>query len=343
MSKSIKNIYDEKLNYINLLNAYNRAIKNKREKREILKFGVDLETNLIGILNELKTGKYKIGKYKTFIIYEPKMRKIMSLPFKDRIVQQWYIAEFIKPFICSRFISDTYACINERGTHKAVYKVQKYMRAMKRKYGSYYVLKCDISKYFYTVDRDILYNILKSFIKDKKLLKLTHLFVYDDDAKKGIPIGNYTSQYFANIYLNGFDHYVKEILKVKYYVRYMDDFVLLLKDKEECKKMKEKIEIYLNSNLKLKLNNKTNYYPNKMGVNFCGFRIFETHRLLRIRCKAKIKKNVLLWNKLYDEDRLNSKKFELSWNSYLGHSRHANSYNFNKKMIENIKIINLND
>lgn len=177
MSKTIKNCFYQKLTFDNLLNAHKRASVNKTNKYEILKFNIDLETNIYSILNSLKNGTYKLGKYKVFTIYEPKVRIIKSLPYKDRIVQQWYIYEFIKPYIIPRLINNTCACIDKRGTHYAVRITQKYMRIMKRKYHNYYILKLDIKKYFYNIDKDMLYNIMSSYISDKQLLKLTKIFI----------------------------------------------------------------------------------------------------------------------------------------------------------------------
>ncbi len=338
MSKTIKNCFDDKLTYINLYNAYYRICKNRRNKSYILKFELDLETNLINIMNELKTNTYKPGKYHEFIIYEPKQRLIKALPFKDRVVHQWYIGEFIKPFIVKRFITDTYSCIENRGTHKAVLQIQKYMQKYRRINPDYYVLKCDIKKYFYSINKDILFNIMSKYITDKKLLNLTKIIIFDDDKDRvGIPIGNYTSQYFANIYLNELDHYVKDVLKVKYYVRYMDDFVLLLDSKSECKIIKRKIEEFIEDKLKLTLNSKSKYFPNSLGVDFCGYRIFNTHRLLRKSSRKKILKKIKKWNKKYfNNEKLDYKKIEASINSWLSHSNHCNSYKLQQSVLKKI-------
>ena len=188
MCKSIKNNFYEKLTFQKLIEAHDRAKQGKMKKTGVLKFELDLETNIMNLYRAIKDGKYKMGKYREFTIYEPKERVIKVLPYIDRVVHQWYIEDFIKPFILKRFIQDTYACIDGRGTHKAIENVQKYMRIMRRKYGDYYVLKCDIKKYFYSIDKDILYNILKRNISDKKLLELTKIFIYDNDSKVGVPI-----------------------------------------------------------------------------------------------------------------------------------------------------------
>lgn len=339
MPKSLRNIYDKKLNYIAFYKAHLRASNNKRNRKDVILFEMDLESNLMNLYNSIKNNTYHIGKYHQFIVREPKLRIIQSLPYVDRIVHQWYVEEFIIPYIVPKFINDTYACIKDKGTHKAVDKVQYYMRIMKRKYGQYYILKCDIKKYFYNIDRNILYSIMHRHIGDKKLLSFTKMLITDSTDTKGIPIGNYTSQYFANIYLNELDHYVKEQLQIKYYVRYMDDFIILVKTKEEARQIKLEIMKYLESHLKLELNRKSKYYPNNMGVDFCGYRIFETHRILRKRSKKKIRTLLSKATKDNQLGILNQEKLLMQYNSWLAHAMHANSYNLINKYN---KIYNIN-
>ena len=161
MPKTLRNVYFKKLSFEKLIEAHYRAILGKRNKRETLLFEEDLETNIANLYDDLITGNYKTGKYRDFYVYEPKKRLIKSLPYRDRIVHQWYVEEFIKPIYVPRFIKDTYACIENRGTHLCSKVTQKYMRKMKKKYGSYYILKADIKKYFYSINKDILFNILK--------------------------------------------------------------------------------------------------------------------------------------------------------------------------------------
>ena len=290
MSKSIKNSFIKKLTFDKMLEAHKRAAINKNNRYEVLKFNIDLESNIWNIITDLKNNSYKLGKYKVFTIYEPKERIIKCLPYRDRIVQQWYVYEFIKPYILPRLIDSTCACIDNRGTHYAVRLTGEYMRKMKQKYGEYYIIKLDIKKYFYNIDKDILFDIMKDYISDKLLLNLTRIFIYDDDNKISIPIGNYTSQYYANIYLDKLDKYIKYELGIKYYIRYMDDMVLMVKSREECKIVMDKIRIFRNSKLHLELNEKSRYYPSSLGVNFCGYRIYETHMLVRNRCKLEMRK-----------------------------------------------------
>lgn len=298
-----------------------------------MKFNVDLENNIIDILNSLKDGSYRLGEYRVFKIYEPKERVIKSLPYRDRLVQQWYIYEFIKPYIIPRLINTTCACIDGRGTHYAVLLVDKYMNIMKRKYNNYYILKLDIKKYFYNIDRSILYNIMNSFISDKKILWLSKIFIYDDNDNRGIPIGNYTSQYFANIYLSLLDKYIKEELLVKYYVRYMDDMVLLLPNKKECIYTMNKIKFFLIDKLKLELNSKSRYYPSKLGINFCGYRMYDGYKIIRNSSKKMIKKKIKKWQWDKKNNKLDIGEVLRVFNSWISHIKHANSYRIYSKML----------
>jgi len=342
MPKTLKNCFYKNLTFQKLLEAHDRAKKHKMYKSEIIQFELNLENNLINLINNIKNNNYKLGKYHEFKIYEPKERLIKSLPYIDRIVHQWYVEEFIKPYILPRFIDASYACIENKGTHKAVIRVQKYLQMYHRKYGDFWILKCDIKKFFYNIDPHILFKILNKYISDKALLNFTKLLIFDQrasDEKVGIPIGNYTSQYFANIYLNELDQFIKRNLKIKAYVRYMDDFILLTKTKNECIELKHIIEDFLYKNLHLELNSKSRYYPYKMGVNFCGYRIFTTHRLLRTSNKKKIKKKVKLWNYQYKKNKLDISHAIQSLNSWLGHSSHCNSYHLEQKVINSCKFL----
>lgn len=333
MCKSIKNSFDACLTFEKMLMAHERASIGKKSRKDVIIFEMDLETNLIRIIDDIKNGKYKFGDYRIFKVYEPKERIIKSLPYRDRIVHQWYVEEFIKPFFFKRFIKDTYACLDGRGSHKAAKQTQIYMRKMKRQFGNYYVLKCDVKKYFYTIDKTILKDLLAKRIKDKKMLEFTEV-ILDDGEETGIPIGNFTSQYFANIYLDILDHYVKEVLGVKYYVRYMDDFVMMFSTKKEALKVFNDIRDFLKNRLHLELNTKSKYFPNKHGIDFCGYRIYEEYVLLRKRFKKKLTKSIRKWNKMKQDNCLDKKKMLLSWNSFKAHASHANSYNYIENKME---------
>ena len=320
--KTIRNQFNKYLELKYFIEAYERAKKNKSNRREVMTFVQKLEFNLLNIIDSIKNNTYHVSKYSEFVIYEPKKRIIRKLPFKDRIVHQWYVECFIKEYFVKRFIYDSYACIEGKGTHKCIIRTQTFMRRMKKEYGNYYVVQFDISKFFYSIDKRILLDILSKKINDNKLLEFTKILLYDSDSDDiGLPIGNYTSQYFE------LDYYIKHEHKIKYYIRYLDDFICLVKDKCIAKYVYNKIECFVNNKLNLKLNPKSRYYPSKLGINFCGFIIHEEYKLLRKRCK----KNIINKIKLYKEGKVSNDEYKRSMASFIGHIKWANSYNFKIK------------
>ncbi len=339
MPKRIDNIFDQSLKFKYMYEAFDRTSECKRYNKEVILYKMNLANNITNTLKALLNNTYKIGEYNKFKITKPKERIIQSLPFKDRIVQQWYVEQFIKPIFIPKFITDSYACIPGRGVHSAVRRLKKFLYNAYLKNKDSYILKCDIAKFFYTINKDILYNIITKYIKDKKVLNLTKIFIYDNDESLGIPIGNYTSQYFANIYMNVFDHYIKEQCKVKYYVRYVDDFILVLDSKEQCILIKQKIEKFLNENLGLKLNSKTTYFKINCGVNFLGYKVFYNHILLRTSNKKKIYKKIKKLNKLYENKTFDFEKARQSLNSWIGHAKNANSYHLINDVMKRCKWI----
>ena len=265
MPKKIKNLFFENLTFEKMIQAHYRARQHKTYKNEVIKFELNLENNITNIINQLKAGTYRLGKYFTFKIYEPKERYIQALPYKDRIVHQWYVEEFIKPYIVPKFISTTYACLTDKGTHKAVDEVQRQMRIFKRNFGDFWILKCDIRKFFYSINANILFNIMKKYISDSHLLYLTQILIFNGpvtETQIGIPIGAMTSQVLAIFYLNDMYHFIKETLKIKYYLRYQDDFLLFHPSKEYLKYCLNELEKFLEKE-KLTLNKKTRIYKRK--------------------------------------------------------------------------------
>lgn len=321
------NFFYNHLTFDSMYAAFLRARKDKISRYDVMEFEYELERNIVKLVEEIKLGTYKIGNYRKFLVYEPKKREIKALPFRDRVVHQWFVYEFIIPISVPRFIHDSYACIKNKGTHAAVNRLKYFMRKARLDYGEFYILKMDIKKFFYSIQPDILMSLLKKIYKDKRFLRLCETLIYESDTEVGIPIGNYTSQYFANIYLNELDQYIKHNLKVKYYIRYMDDFILLVKDKKDAKRKFDLIKNFLKKELKLDLNHKSKYYPSKMGVDFCGYRIFHTHILVRNRSKKKMKQRINQWNYLYKKDELNMQEVQRSFNSWKAHIKHADSYN----------------
>lgn len=248
MARTIRNQFDKYLTYDNLMKAHKLSRKGKTLRREVVLFDLKQEEYIQWIYEQLKTEKYQHGGYRTFIITIPKERKVQASRYIDRIVHRWVVDNFLKPYFETQFINTTYACIKNRGMHRATLDVQKAMRHCKNKWQDYYILKMDVAKYFQNIDKDILFKIIKRKIKDKKLLNLMWKIIYSEESPKGMPIGNYTSQTLANIYLNEVDQYAKNELKCKYYFRYMDDTIILLKTKQEAIIVLEKIRKFLKEN-----------------------------------------------------------------------------------------------
>jgi hypothetical protein len=303
-----------------IYSAEKRAGAGKANRPEIIIFREKLDFNLINILDYLKTDTYTPSNYRKFTVHDPKTRLILALPYTDRIIHQWLVEEFIKPYFIPRFIADTYACIPKRGAHKAVETAQKYLRANRKSY----VVKLDIAKFFFSIDRVILSEIMQKTFRDPSLRKLFHTIIYSDTSQSGLPIGNYTSQYFANIYLNELDQFVKRQLKIRYYVRYMDDFIMFAPNKSAAKKLYKTIEVFLADRLKLKLNPKSRYFPTRLGIDFCGYVIFPNYMKIRRRSKNKIKEIISRYETGID----NREQFIERINSWLGHALHADTHNY---------------
>ena len=223
MAKTLRNEYDKNLTYENLMRAHIQSRKGKGYRKEIILFNLKQEEYIMWLKEQLETGKYKHGGYTVFYITEPKLRKIEKSRYIDRIVHRWYVNSFMEKYFVLQFIQTSYACIKRKGMHKATLDLQKAMKKCKTKWNNYYILKMDIKKYFENINKEIMYKILQRKIKDKKVIWLTKEIIYSNEGKTGLPIGNYTSQIFANIYLNELDQYLKHKLKCKYYFRYMDD------------------------------------------------------------------------------------------------------------------------
>mgnify|MGYP000021335147 FL=1 len=349
--QSIKNIYEKIYDFENLHKAWEEARKGKRYRDDVLIFNRNYEEQLINIQNHLIYETYEVGKYHTFYVYEPKKRLIMSLPFKDRIVQ-WAIYRQLFPLYEKTFIFDSYACRKGKGTHKAADRLQYWLRQTERKPERYYYLKMDISKYFYRVDHDILLKILARRIKDQRLLNLLEKIincesmnfglppgkepdeveVSDRLGNKGMPIGNLTSQMFANIYLNEVDQYAKHELGLHYYIRYMDDIIILHHDKKYLAEVKELLRAFLSDELRLDLNNKTAIRPCSMGVDFVGFRIWSTHRRLKKKTAVKIKRNLKNQIAKVKTGEERKDRLDRSVASYRGILSHFDSYGLRQSL-----------
>jgi len=291
MPKKHKRGFDQKITFDNMFKAYLSARKSKRYKKDVIKFNLGYEEKLLLICKKLKEGKYKFGKFKEFYVYDPKKRRILAAPFEDRIVHTWYVREFIEKIFVPQFISTSYACIKNKGMHKCALDVKKALYNVSKKNKRAYVIKMDVAKFFDNINREILLDIIKRKVSDKAFINFNKNLLnsskeYDKKENVSIPIGNFSSQMFGNIYLNEVDKYAKEKLKCKYYFRYMDDTCIICKNKEEARDVLFKLTCFYAEKLKLVLNNKTDIFPIKNGINFCGYKI-SSKGYMNIRNKGK--------------------------------------------------------
>lgn len=347
--KTLKNVFEQVVDYDNLYRAYLNARLCKRYRYEVLNFSAHLEDNLVKLQKELIDRTYTLGKYREFYIYEPKKRLIMAQPFKDRVVQ-WAIYQVLNPVFAQGYITDSYACIKERGTHKAVKRLHYWLRQVGKKPEKYYFLKLDISKYFYRIDHDVLMGILKRKIRDDDMIFLLDKIVNSSEtnfglppgkspgevkrsdgvSEKGMPVGNLSSQMFANLYLNELDQYCKRTLGIHFYVRYMDDVIILHQDKDQLHEWKRIIDTFLKEKLQLDLNEKTCIRPITLGVEFCGYKIWNTHIKLRKSTALKMKRNLKKLQKEYAAGEVTVEEAKQTISSYLGILKHCDSYSLKR-------------
>lgn len=322
--KRYNNLFDKIVSLDNLYEADKRARRQKSHRPEVMLFDKNKDNLLLDLQRKLINGEYETSEYYVFKIYEPKEREIFKLPYyPDRIVHH-AIMNIMEPIWVSAFVKGTYSCIRKRGIHKALKDVKF---ALKDEVNTQYCLKLDIRKFYPSIDHDILKIIVRKKIKDKRLLNLLDEII---ESAQGVPIGNYLSQFFANLYLTYLDHWIKEQKKVRYYFRYSDDIVILGRDKQELRNLLYDIQNYLNN--KLKLSFKDNWQIFKVdsrGIDFVGYRVFHTHTLLRKRIKKKFCKKI---NKLNKKQNLDKDTYKQKICSYIGWIKYCNGRNLLNKM-----------
>ena len=327
-----------------LLKAWQEFLRDKKKRSDVILFQAKLIDNIFDLYNDLKNRTYKHGGYKAFNISDPKPRRIHKATVRDRLFHHLIYQE-LYDYFDNKFIYDSYSCRKNKGTHKAIYRFENFIRkASKNNNKTCWILKCDIKKFFASINHGILKDILAKHIQDKNILWLlgqiidsfnanahlrysvdvqnnTNSVMTENVSFKGLPLGNLTSQLLVNIYMNEFDQFAKRRLKVKYYIRYADDFVILSGNKEYLKNILEQIKEFLENNLKL------NLHPDKVfiktivsGVDFLGWVHFPKHRVLRTSTKRKMIKNLK-----------NCKKLE-TVNSYIGLLKHGNTYKIKKSL-----------
>jgi retron-type reverse transcriptase len=298
--KIYQNIFEQIISIESLLTAWNNFKAGKRKKPDVAEFELHLEKNLFSLHRELVSVQYKHGSYKGFYIQDPKLRHIHKAQVKDRVVHQ-AVYSMLTRIYDSTFIHDSYSCRVNKGTHKAIARFEFMARKVSRNHTSpCYTLKCDIRKFFDSVDHEILLKIIARRIKDEKALALFKEVIESFQKQEGgdltgvgIPIGNLTSQIFGNIYMNELDQFVKHELKEKYYIRYADDFVFLSADKTHLKDLIPQLDTFLAKILKMEMHpNKVMLQNTYQGVDFLGYVIFPKHKVLRNTTKRRMLKKM---------------------------------------------------
>ena len=285
--KRYNNLFDKIASYENLDLAERKARKGKGGMCGVRLFDKNREENLRKIHEMLVSGNYHTSKYTTFEVYDPKHRIIFRLPYNpDRIVHH-AIMNVLEPIWVKQFTRDTYSCIKGRGVHGAYHAVRL---ALKDYENTKYCLQIDVKKFYPSIDHDILKTTIRRKIKDKRLLELLDEII---DSADGVPIGNYLSQFFANLYLSSLDHYTKEVLRVKHYFRYADDMIVLSGSKSELVNIRKKIEAKLKE-VKLAMKKNWHIFPvDSRGIDFLGFVFYHRHIRLRKRIKRRMTRKVM--------------------------------------------------
>lgn len=334
--------FDKIWNFENLYQAHRTARLGKRHTKEVIEFELELGKNLSILSEQLRTKTYKIGGYYDFYVYDPKMRKIHALHYRDRVVQHCLCDEVLAPILYKKLIYDNAACRIEKGTHFALARVSKFLHQYHNKYGSKgYFLKYDIRKFFDNIDHDVLKDKLAKVIEDKDVLWL--LFVIIDSFElmrnKGLPMGNQTSQWFAIYYMDSLDRFIKEHLRIKYYSRYMDDAVLLHHDREYLKYCLEEMSYHLERKLNLEFNQKTQIFPIKNGVDYLGFHTYLSQtgkiiRKVRRRTKRNYKKKLDYLEYAYAKNMVSLLEVKQVISSYNAHLSHGHTFRLRKKLLD---------
>lgn len=335
--KRTGHLFETIISFRNLYSASKKALKGKKYNPGQSAFYFDLENELIALETELKKGEYQPRPYRRFEIFEPKRRHICAADIRDRVVHH-AICKIIEPLFDRTLIFDTYACRKNKGGHAAIKRMQTFSRRFS------YFCKCDIRHYFETMDHDVLKSVISRKIKDKQLNDLLWRIidhrVPGNPPGKGVPIGNLTSQVFANLYLGELDHFIKERCCVKGYGRYMDDFILFGDDKYELKGHLAKIEKFAGTKLKLDIKNEeTMIGPVHIGIPFLGFRIYPGTTRLKRANLVRFRRNIRKRMNEYFSGQIDEDFLTASVRSMIAHISHADTYNARKSMFFEFNIM----
>lgn len=321
--------YNDIISLENLLQAYKEFRKGKTKRKDVQEFERDLMRNIIQLHMDLINKTYIHSPYEAFNISDPKPRNIHKASVRDRLLHH-AIYKRLYPFFDKTFITHSYSCRNNKGVHKALNTFRKFgYKVSKNHTKTVWVLKCDISRFFASIDHDVLLYILEQYLADKDLMNLLTIIIdsFHVEPGEGLPLGNLTSQLFTNIYMNEFDQWTKHKLKAKHYIRYADDFVFLHTDRRYLESIIPEIQEYLSKHLKLTLHpKKISIQTLASGVNYLGWVHFPTHRVIRTVTKRRMLRNIR-----------NKQGNEATVQSYLGLLSHGNTRLLQEKVIEGVE------
>lgn len=327
--KTFCHLFDKTISIENLFQAWDEFKKGKRKKLDVARFELYLEDNIFALHQEISNRTYRHGEYHGFYITDPKVRHIHKASVRDRVVHHALFSA-LNPVFEPTFISDSYSCRKGFGTHKGFRRLVSYSRKVSKNYtGNCWALKCDIRKFFDSVDHKILFSIIERRVKDADSLWLVSEIIesYETSPGRGIPIGNLTSQLFANIYLNELDQFIKHKIRVKHYLRYTDDFVILSCDKSYLYYCTSTLKQFLEEGLKLELHpTKTVIRRLEWGIDFLGYVALPHHAVLRTKTKKRIFRQVENKIKLYKNNEISKETLDQTLASYFGVLKHASTF-----------------
>ena len=333
MAKRYDNLYHQVTDSETLEAAYLNTLRGKlKYQKSCLLFSHNVTANLMELRSRLLDGSFEFHGYYNFRVFEPVERNIWAPKYVDKIVQHalnLVLRDIYEPM----FISTSYACIRKRGTHRAVHQITHDLQVAKRNWSDPYIVKMDIRHFFASIDRDVMKTIIRKRIKCRPTLELINQLIDTAPDSNGLPLGNLTSQLFANVYMNQLDQYAKRDLHIKHWVRYSDDIVAVVENRDQARQLLSDVERFLDDNLKLKLHpKKSKIFPLSQGVNALGFKIYPTHRLLRDDSKKRIKRKLKKFPRLIREGNLTITKARQILNSWQGHADNGCSANFKKSL-----------
>lgn len=323
----------------NLELAFKRARKHKTLKQYVIEFESDLQDNLSSLRIELLFHYYQPRPLETFILRDPKTRKISKAHFRDRVIHH-ALCNIIEPMFEKSFICDSYANRIGKGAFKAIERFEHFSKEITQNYAfPAYVLKADIRHYFDTVDHDILLQVLKSKIKDARIIWLIKKILKNHSLEKGMPLGNLTSQFFANVYLNELDQFVKHRLKARYYLRYVDDFVILHRSQKVLEEWKINIDHFLYEHLALELHpDKSKIVSLEGGVDFLGFKVFPHYRLIKRRNRRKFQRTLRENSSLFENKQIDYDELYDFIEGWIAYAKHADTYKMRMKILEEYEL-----